>query len=127
MTKSDDTLHGACLCGAIVYRAAPPATNPSHCYCTMCQKSSGAAAGAFIDVARGGFVVERGSDMLVEYASSGEGRRAFCKVCGSSLYWRSEAAPGVIELSLGTLQPQWTGTVDREVHVDTKPSWAPHR
>ena len=127
MTSPDATLHGSCLCGGIAYHAAPPAMNPSHCYCTMCQQSHGAAAGAFIDVARDGFVLERGAELLVEYASSELGRRGFCKVCGASLYWRSAATPDTIELSLGTLQPGWTGTVDREVYTDTKPSWAPHR
>jgi hypothetical protein len=126
MNPTDNFLHGSCLCGGIAFHAALPATNPSHCYCTMCQKFHGAAAGSFIDVARSGYVLERGSDLLVEYASSRQGRRGFCKVCGSSLYWRSEAAPDVIELALGTLQPPYTGTAEREVYTDTKPTWAPH-
>ena len=127
MTSPDATLHGSCLCGGIAFHAAPPATNPSHSYCTMCQQSHGAAAGSFIDVVRAGFALESGADLLVEYASSEQGRRGFCRVCGSSLYWRSTATPETIELSLGVLQPAWTGTVDRAVYTDTRPTWAPHR
>jgi hypothetical protein len=126
MTPVDQMLHGSCLCGGIAFHAARPATNASHCYCTMCQRFHGAAAGSYIDVAASGYVLERGAELLVEYASSEQGRRGFCKTCGSSLYWRSTGTPDVIELSLGTLDPPWTGTVDREVYVETKPTWAPH-
>jgi len=126
MTPVDQMLHGSCLCGGIAFHAARPATNASHCYCTMCQRFHGAAAGSYIDVAASGYVLERGAELLIEYASSEQGRRGFCKTCGSSLYWRSTGTPDVIELSLGTLDPPWTGTVDREVYVETKPTWAPH-
>lgn len=128
MTASDETLlHGSCLCGGVAFHAALPALDASHCYCTMCQKFHGAAAGSYLDVAASGYVVERGAELIVDYASSSEGRRGFCKTCGSSLYWRSSARPDVIALSLGTLQPAWTGTVEREVYTDTRPAWAPHR
>jgi hypothetical protein len=128
MTASDETLlHGSCLCGGVAFHAALPALGASHCYCTMCQKFHGAAAGSYIDVAASGYVVERGAELIVDYASSSEGRRGFCKICGASLYWRSTARPHVIELSLGTLNPAWTGTVERAVYTDTRPTWAPHR
>jgi len=127
MTPSDEVLHGNCLCGGVAFHAALPAQNPSHCYCTMCQKFHGAAAGTYIDVASSGFVVERGAELIAEYASSERARRGFCKICGSSLYWRSMDALDVIELALGALTPAWTGTVEREVYAENKPSWAPHR
>jgi hypothetical protein len=126
MTPTDQMLHGSCLCGGVAFHAALPATNPTDCYCTMCQKFHGAAAGTYIDVAISGYVVERGAGLIVEYASSEHGRRGFCKTCGSSLYWRSTRVPGVIELALGVLDPPWTGRVDREVYLGTKPAWAPH-
>lgn len=126
-TDKNKFIHGSCLCGGVVFRAALPALGASHCYCTMCQKFHGAAAGSYIDVATRGYVVEQGQDLIVDYASSEKGRRGFCKTCGSSLYWRSTDTPDVIELSLGTLQPAWTGTVEREVYTDGKPTWLPHR
>lgn len=125
-----DMLHGSCLCGGVAFHAqltpgAPPAV--SHCFCTMCQKFHGAAGGSFIDVPTSGYTVERGADLITEYVSSEQGRRGFCRTCGSSLYWRSEAEPAIIELSLGLMQPPWTGTIEREVYVETKPTWTPHR
>jgi hypothetical protein len=123
----DDTLHGSCLCGGVAYRAALPAECASHCYCTMCQKSHGAAAGTYLCVASAGFVLERGADLVTEFASSATGRRSFCSVCGSSLFWRDTGRPQTVDLALGTLQPPWTGTITRELHVDTRPTWLPHR
>jgi hypothetical protein len=122
-----DTLHGSCLCGGVAYRAALPAECASHCYCTMCQKSHGAAAGTYLSVASAGFAIERGAGLVTDHASSATGRRSFCSVCGSSLYWRDTGEPQSIDLALGTLQPPWTGTVTRELHADTRPTWLPHR
>ncbi|MYM96613.1 GFA family protein [Duganella vulcania] len=120
-------LHGSCLCGGVAYRADLPVSHASHCYCTMCQKQHGAAAGSYANVAAAGYVVERGADLITEYASSSHGRRGFCKVCGSTLFWRSTQAPDRIAITLGTLEPEYDGPVQRELHTDTKPAWLPLR
>ncbi|MRW92931.1 GFA family protein [Duganella sp. FT80W] len=121
-----DELHGSCLCGGVRYRAALPVFHASHCYCTMCQKQHGAAAGSYANVAGAGFVVEQGAELITEYASSAEGRRGFCRVCGSTLFWRSTQSPDRIAITLGTLEPEYDGIVQRELFVDQKPAWLPH-
>lgn len=118
-------LRGSCLCRAVVYRAAGSIEHTSHCYCTMCQKQHGAAAGSYANVARAGLTIERGETFITEYASSEHGRRAFCQRCGSTLFWRSEETPERIAITLGTLDTPFTGTVDRELYTDTRPSWLP--
>ena len=118
-------LRGSCLCGAVVYSTAGPIAGASHCYCTMCQKQHGAAAGSYANIARAGLTVERGAACITEYASSDHGRRAFCQVCGSTLFWRSEQTPDRLAVALGTLDPMFTGRVDVELHTDTKPAWLP--
>jgi len=122
-----DQLHGSCLCGAIAYRADGPVFHASHCYCTMCQKQHGAGAGSYANVGSAGFVVERGAASVVEYASSDHGRRGFCGICGSTLYWRSTQASDRIAVTLGTLEPEYAGPVERELYIDTKPGWLPTR
>ncbi len=122
-----DQLHGSCLCGAIAYRADGPVFHASHCYCTMCQKQHGAGAGSYANVGSVGFVIERGADAVTEYASSEHGRRGFCRVCGSTVYWRSTQSPDRIAVTLGTLEPAYAGPVERELYVDTKPDWLPTR
>lgn len=120
-------LRGRCLCGLVAYESVGPVSHASHCYCTMCQKQHGAASGTYANVDRAGFRFERGEEMVTEYASSEHGRRGFCRVCGSTLYWRSEQAPDRIALTLGTMEPEYDGPVERELHTDTKPRWLPVR
>jgi hypothetical protein len=126
-TQDTEQLHGGCLCGGVAYRADGPVNYASHCYCTMCQKQHGAAAGSYANVDRVGFIVERGADLVTEYASSADGRRGFCRVCGSNIYWRSDEAPDRIAVTLGTLEPAYDGPVQHELHTDTKPRWLPTR
>ncbi|SEN61624.1 Uncharacterized conserved protein [Duganella sp. CF517] len=120
-------LKGSCLCGGVAYRADGPVSHASHCYCTMCQKQHGAAAGTYANVGAAGFAFERGADLVTEYASSGDGRRGFCRVCGSTLFWRSTQSPDRIALTLGTMEPEYDAPVERELHTDTKPRWLPTR
>ena len=120
-------LRGSCLCGEIAYNANGPVESASHCYCTMCQKQHGAAAGTYANIARADLRIERGADLITEYASSDHGRRAFCGRCGSTLFWRSEETPERIAVTLGTLDVPFTEPVEIELHTDTKPDWLPHK
>lgn len=120
-------LLGSCLCRAVRYRAAGPVAHASHCYCTMCQKQHGAAAGTYANVSRAELIIESGQADITEFASSEHGRRAFCRLCGSTLFWRSEQSPDRIAIALGTLDSPFTEPVDIELHTDTKPSWLPVR
>jgi hypothetical protein len=118
-------LKGSCLCGAVAYSTVGEIASASHCYCRMCQKQHGAAAGSYANVARDGLTIERGQGLVTEYASSEHGRRAFCKVCGSTLFWRSEESPDRIAVALGTLDSPFAEAVDIELHIESKPPWLP--
>lgn len=119
-------LKGSCLCGEVAYRVDGPVDSASHCFCTMCQKQHGAGAGSYANVARADLRIDRGEEFLTEFASSAQGRRAFCRRCGSTLFWRSEETPDRIALTLGTLDTPFTDPVETELHTDTRPSWLPH-
>lgn len=116
---------GSCLCGAIVYRIAGPVDSASHCYCSMCRKQHGAAAGTYAEVASAALTVEQGEALITEYASSEHGRRSFCRRCGSALFWRDVHTPDRIEFTLGTLDTPFTEPVETELFADNKPVWAP--
>jgi len=116
---------GACLCGGVAYVAHGPVHHSSHCYCSMCQKQHGAAAGSYANFSADKFRYVRGAELVQEYASSDEGRRGFCRVCGSSLTWRSVATPNNIAVTLGTMEPPYDGEVQRELFPENKPGWVP--
>lgn len=118
-------LRGSCLCGGVRYRADLPTYHASHCYCTMCRKHHGAGAGSYVNVASEGVVVDEGADLITEFASSPPARRGFCSVCGSSRYWRSSESPESIAVTLGTLDEEYTGPVEKIWFAEQKPSWLP--
>ena len=118
-------LKGSCLCGGVAYAVDGPVESASHCFCTMCQKQHGAGAGSYANVASADLQLTRGADLVTEYASSDHGRRAFCSVCGSTLFWRSTDSPERNAVTLGTLDTPYNGPVERLLFTDTKPGWLP--
>jgi len=119
-----DVLHGACLCGAIAWRAQGPLFATSHCFCTQCQRQHG-IAGSYGNVPADSFVIERGAHLVTEFAKSSAGRCGFCSVCGAMLYWRGVETPERVAVTLGTLVPAWTGTVAHEWFPEQRQTWLP--
>lgn len=75
-------MKGNCLCGAVNIEVAD--THELHaCHCHMCRKWSGGAG--FSLYAQG--IVTADSEHITSYQSSAWGERAFCKTCGTHLYF----------------------------------------
>jgi hypothetical protein len=77
---------GSCLCGAITYRISGPMRAVVFCHCSQCRKQTGLYY-ASTNVADADIAIE-GIDSLTWYQSSDQGRRGFCKRCGSALFWK---------------------------------------
>jgi hypothetical protein len=76
---------GGCLCGAVRFSATPADRDVAACHCSMCRRWS---AGPFL-------VRDCGTSLQIEdraslgvYRSSDWAERAFCKSCGTPLYYR---------------------------------------
>ncbi len=74
---------GSCLCGAVQFEIDGPFSAMAHCHCSMCRKEHGSLFATFAVAPRAGFRWLRGEDTIVEYASSANARRGFCRTCGS--------------------------------------------
>ncbi len=74
---------GSCLCGAVRYEIAGPFEMMAHCHCSMCRKHHGAMFATFTTAPLGGFRWVSGEDQIETYRSSENGRRGFCRHCGS--------------------------------------------
>lgn len=122
--QPDAIVQGQCLCGAIAYRAQGPLFATSHCFCSQCQRQHG-IAGSYGNVDAARFTVTRGAGLITEYAKT-LGRCSFCSVCGSMLYWRGTETPDRVAIALGTLEPAWTGVIEKAWFADQKPAWLPH-
>lgn len=76
--------HGSCLCGSVTWEIDGPLEHMSHCHCARCRKAHGTAFVTMVAGPASGFR-RQGGEHVVEWASSPELRRSFCKVCGSTV------------------------------------------
>ncbi|MGZ9809510.1 GFA family protein [Pseudoroseicyclus sp. H15] len=110
---------GSCLCGAVTVTAARLPAEMSACHCDMCRKWSG-SVGIGLDVAEADLTVE--GEVKI-YASSSFAERAFCPVCGSSLWLRDTKGEnlGTYELCPGLFENAGGARLSREVYADRCP------
>jgi hypothetical protein len=86
------------------YEVTAPFLRANYCHCSRCRKHSGAAASAQGRVPREGFRLLSGSD-LIEVFRPPEGgmAKAFCRVCGSSVFGGTWPSGPEVSIRLGTL------------------------
>ncbi|MEM7222608.1 MAG: GFA family protein [Pseudomonadota bacterium] len=77
--------HGGCLCGAVRYRVAGPLRPVVACHCGQCRRTSGHHVAA-TQAHRADLTIE-GDGAITWFQASETARRAFCKICGSHLFW----------------------------------------
>ncbi len=112
-----EIISGHCLCGAVSFTAEAVSHDVSVCHCSMCSRWSGGLL-MFLEVI--GAPVFEGRDNIGLYRSSEWGERGFCKVCGSSLFWKLTGRDWY-SLSTGTLDDQSRLTLATEIFIDDKP------
>lgn len=113
---------GSCLCGAVTYTLNETPKEFGACHCDMCRKWSG---GIFLGVqASPDKTTMHGAENLTIYTSSPWAERAFCRTCGSSVYYRV-TAPGPHEgeyhFGAGTVDELGDLPLTGELFIDNKP------
>jgi hypothetical protein len=96
-------------------------TDIQACYCGQCQRWTG---GGPLFAVRVRNLEITGETAIEAYHHSAHGERAFCRTCGSTLYWRMQGKP-VAFVSPGLLDDQSGMTVTEEIFVDQRPDWFP--
>jgi hypothetical protein len=91
------------------------------CHCAQCQRWTG---GGPLISARAHNLEIVGEERIKVYHASNWGERAFCRKCGSTLYWRMQGKP-IAFIAVGLLDDQSDLTVTEEIYVDYRPSWLP--
>lgn len=107
---------GSCLCGAVMFSAEDVDSEFHICHCSMCRRWVG---GPTFSVAAKG-VVFRGEEHIQRYGSSAAAERGFCRVCGSSLFYRSKET-GHYVLGMGAFDDQTSFRTGSEIYFDQKP------
>ncbi|MGH1467814.1 MAG: GFA family protein [Bdellovibrionales bacterium] len=109
---------GTCLCGGVKIHAPEMKTNLGVCHCSMCRKWS---AGPFLAVDCGTDVKIEGGNLIKVFDSSDWAERAFCKDCGTNLFYRLKQNKQHIVSS--ELFNEADLNFDHQIFVDEKPKY----
>ncbi|WP_184089391.1 GFA family protein [Sphingomonas xinjiangensis] len=97
---------GRCACGAIQFEFNSDPTFVADCYCTDCQKSSGAVMSTYFSVPASDFKLLRGEPKSFTYVADSGNKldRNFCPECGARVFTdKLQGFPGTVFVMLGAL------------------------
>lgn len=116
-----DVQKAQCLCGAVQFTARVADGHVNACHCKQCQRWTG---GGPLLAIRVNDVETTGEDKIRAYHASAHGERAFCSICGTTLYWKLKER-SVAFLPVGLFEDQSGFEVTEEIFVDHRPEWLP--
>jgi hypothetical protein len=110
-------MEGHCLCGAVRF-AAPDTKKIGVCHCGFCRRWSG---GPMLAVHCGPDLRFEGAENISVFASSDWAERAFCRTCGTHLYYRLHAT-GEYFVPAGTFDSD-DFALASQIYIDRKPPY----
>ncbi len=113
---------GKCQCGAVSFTVASDRKDFEICHCGMCRRWTG-GPNLSLHIKPDALSLT-GEDHVETYVSSEWAERAFCKTCGSSLYYRLTAegpAQGDLHIPIGLLDNLEEYNLAAEIYYDHKP------
>ena len=118
MTVATQDVTGGCLCGAVRFSAAAK-REIGACHCSMCRRWT---AGPFLTVdCSDAFAVSDAASVEL-YRSSDWAERAFCKRCGSTLFYRLVGSNHHF-VSAETLDDTSGFALTHQIFIDEKPAY----
>ena len=119
MTTSDSISSGKCLCGAVQIKITNMTDEVGACHCSTCRNWGG---GPFLSIDAGDQIEISGEDSMVIYNSSDWAERAFCKQCGTHLFYRIKQNQQHHVLA-GLMGNGEGAHLDHQVFIDEKPEY----
>ncbi len=114
---------GQCLCGAIRFQYIGPMGPITLCHCSQCRRAHGSAFSASAPVQTLRFQYIAGEEQVREYESRPGKFRGFCVNCGSQLYSRVDAIPGILRLRIGAINEPLGKAPAAHEFVGSKSDW----
>jgi len=97
------TITGGCLCGGVRYEVRGRFLRAGNCHCSRCRRHSGVAVGTQGRVRREDFRLLSGESLIRAYKPENGSVKAFCTVCGSSLFGGTWPNGPEVSIRLGTV------------------------
>jgi hypothetical protein len=98
---TDTKLQGGCQCGAVRYIITGEPVLAAICHCTMCRRAHAAPVVAWAMFQEG--QVSFSKTQPHTFASSPEAKRGFCQTCGTQISFAASFLPGLIDITIGSL------------------------
>ncbi len=117
--KKNINAKGQCLCKAVSITSNSMSHDTSACHCSMCRNWGG---GPLLVVECGEDVSIDGLESVATYSSSDWGERAFCRQCGSHLFYRLKQQNQYF-IPVGLFNPVTDVTFNTEVFIEEKPDY----
>ena len=118
------TITGGCLCGAVRYEVDGPFLRAGHCHCSRCRKHSGAGLLTQGRVRREDFRLLSGEESLRVYRpAEGAAVKAFCVLCGSSLFGGTWPEGPEVSIRLGSVDGDPGIRPQYHTFVDSRAPW----
>lgn len=94
-------IEGGCQCGSVRYVINGTPAMTALCHCTMCRRANAAPAVAWAMFKQSEVTFLAANPKL--YASSQEAQRGFCEACGTQISFLATFLPGLIDITIGSL------------------------
>lgn len=121
----DDDITGGCLCGAVEYSIRNDFRFLLFCHCAQCRRISGSAHASNLFSATDSLTWLRGEELVVCFRHPTRVvSKAFCRICGSGLPFRSRSGPMVI-VPAGSLNGEPRIGKAARVFLSEETGWAP--
>ena len=123
MAGTEEVHEGSCCCGSVRFSIRGPFDTFSHCHCSDCRKSHGAAFATYLGLARARFAFMRGDDRVGGFTTATGTRRNFCRDCGSTLTCTVPSEPEEVYVAAGTLDTPLARKPEYHIFVRSKVPW----
>ncbi|WP_323858033.1 GFA family protein [Xenorhabdus doucetiae] len=110
---------GRCLCGAVNVKTHQRIEDINVCHCKTCQKWNG---GPFLSVDCQDDLKIEGTENISTYSSSEWAERAFCKKCGTHIFYHLHH-PSTYYVPVALFDNGNSGKLYRQIYVDSKPAY----
>ena len=111
--------NGRCLCKSVTLSTKSMSQDISACHCNMCRAWGG---GPLMVVECGEDIIIDGAESVCSYSSSDWAERAFCKHCGTHLYYHL-IQQNQYFIPVGLFDPQHAIPFTTEIFIDEKPDY----